>query len=41
MVTEPILKSMMLVNIKHTDIHQLLKSICVLNMRLDALPSVQ
>lgn len=41
MVTEPILNSMMIVNIKHTDIHQLLKSIYVLNMTLDALPSVQ
>ena len=41
MVTELILNSMVLVNIKHIDIHQLLKSIYVLNMSLDALPSVQ
>ena len=41
MVTELILNSMVLVNIKHIDIHQLLKSIYVLNMSLDAFPSVQ
>lgn len=41
MVTEPILNSMVLVNIRHIDIHHLLKSIYGLNMSLDALPSVQ